>query len=87
MRSEVYPVTRTSPLVGRSAMWLSRIVVDFPDPECPVRNTNSPFFTCSETSRSTNPPFAYSLDTFVSLITGSWRLGGSRRKRHSGTKG
>jgi hypothetical protein len=37
------PLTRTSPSFGRSAMWMRRNAVDFPDPECPVRKATSPF--------------------------------------------
>ncbi len=50
--SDEYPVTRTSPEVGRSAMCTRRIVVVFPEPECPVRKANSLLCTWKETSRS-----------------------------------
>ncbi len=63
-------MTLTSPDVGRSAMWTRRIVVVLPDPEWPVRKANSPLWTWRETSRSAYPRFGYSLETFVSLITG-----------------
>ncbi len=45
-------------------------MVVLPDPECPVRNANSPFLRWKETSRSAYPRFGYSLDTCVNLITG-----------------
>src|SRR6266516_1802948 len=41
----VKPDTRTSPLVGRSSAYTSLRTVDFPAPEWPVRNANSPFAT------------------------------------------
>ena len=46
------------------------MVVDLPEPEWPVKKANSPFLRWKDTSRSAYPRLGYSLDTFVSLITG-----------------
>ena len=69
IRSEEKPLTRTSPEVGRSAMWMRRRVVDFPEPEWPVRKANSPFRMWKVTSRRAGPRLGYSFVTSVSLIT------------------
>jgi len=42
MEDTANPDTRTSPWVGRCSAKSSRMMVDFPAPLWPVRNTNSP---------------------------------------------
>src|SRR5688572_29843583 len=56
---------------------MSLRVVDLPDPEWPVRKTNSPLRTESVTSCRAEPRFGYSLETPVSWINGraAWREG------------
>src|SRR5690606_2609125 len=76
-RAEEKPETRTSPVVGRSAIRISLRIVDFPAPEWPVRKTNSPLRTWRETSRRAAPERGYSLETDCSLITRVGRLRGT----------
>src|SRR5690606_32633135 len=71
--SEEKPLTRTSPLVGQSAMWISRRIVDLPAPLCPVRKQNSPLWSSNDTSFSASPTRGYSLWTWSNRIM-SFRL-------------
>ena len=51
------PAIQMSPLLGRSSRIMRRISVDFPEPEGPTRNTNSPLAIWSSTSlTATTPP-------------------------------
>src|SRR6185503_15219825 len=45
------PRTRTSPAVGVSKPAMIRSRVDLPQPEAPIRQTNSPFSICRLASR------------------------------------
>ncbi len=63
---------------------MSRMVVDLPEPEWPVRKANSPFLRWKDTSRSAYPRRGYSFDTWVSLITGQ---GLYETRPHSGKEG
>jgi hypothetical protein len=46
------PSTNTCPLVGLSSSPIMFSSVDFPEPELPTINTNSPFFMENDTSAS-----------------------------------
>ena len=63
------PLTRTSPSLGLSARCASRRAVDFPDPECPVRNANCPLTKWNDISSRAGPEREYSLVTWMNLIT------------------
>ncbi len=57
------PKTSSWPLVATSAQKTSRISVDLPAPEGPVRKTNSPFSIPSDTSSSAGASPGYCLWT------------------------
>src|SRR4051794_11591965 len=64
--------TTTVPLVGSSSRSSSRSTVDLPEPDGPMRNTNSPLSMPTETfSRAGRAPAGYTLETSSSRITGS----------------
>ncbi len=50
-------------------MCTRRRAVDFPDPECPVRNENCPLAKWKDTSHRAGSGRAYSLVTEMNLIT------------------
>src|SRR5690606_20942616 len=63
------PDTRTSPLEGRSSAYINLSTVDFPAPEWPVRNTNSPRPTWKVISWSAAPvPVGYCFETLWNRI-------------------
>jgi hypothetical protein len=63
------PETRTEPDVGCSSAEINRSTVDFPAPEWPVKNTNSPLVTWNDTSFSAREPLGYALKTLENRIT------------------
>src|SRR3954452_16267160 len=61
------------PFSGVSSLLRRRNIVDFPDPDGPTRNTNSPFWMSALASRSETTSPLYAFVTFSSLIMGgSW---------------
>src|SRR5688572_31312206 len=73
MLADEYPETRTSPLVGRSAMWMRRSIVDLPAPLWPVMKQNSPLRMCRDTSSRASPERGYSFVTWLNEIIASWQ--------------
>jgi hypothetical protein len=54
----VLPFTMTVPEVGVSSLSRSRKKVDFPEPEDPIRKTNSPLSISVDTSSRAGRPLA-----------------------------
>ena len=63
-----FPATQILPRVTISWRSNNRTSVDFPDPEGPTRNTNSPRRMLRETSRAATVPPLYTFVTESSLI-------------------
>src|SRR5262245_23968713 len=78
------PATHTEPASGTSLLFTSRKRVDFPEPDGPTRNTNSPLPTSNVTSFRATTSELYFLVTLSSLII---RVPGIRetegRSRHA----
>src|SRR5437588_3951562 len=62
------PATQMVPASGSSSLVSRRRKVDFPDPEGPTRNTNSPLAMSTEASRMATVVPLYDLVTCSSLI-------------------
>src|SRR5699024_10472286 len=74
--------TRTRPCDGTSSRSNNRRAVDFPEPDGPIRNTNSPLSTCIDTSsRAGWVDVLYVLDTCSSRITAGKSSHGADRLR------
>src|SRR5256885_12317676 len=63
-----FPATQMVPPSGSSSLVSRRRKVDFPEPEGPTRNTNSPLAMSTEASRMATVVPLYDLVTFSSLI-------------------
>src|ERR1700730_13744378 len=62
------PATQMLPSSGRSSLVVKRMNVDFPDPDGPTRNTNSPFWMSMQTSRRATVVPLYDLVTWSNRI-------------------
>ena len=67
-RFKSLPFTITSPSLAVSSLVMSFKSVDFPAPDLPVRNTNSPSSTLRLMFLTALTPFLYSLLTFLNSI-------------------
>jgi hypothetical protein len=77
--------TYTLPLVGTSSRSSSRRNVDLPEPDGPIRNTNSPLCTCTDTlSRAGRVEVRYTFDTCSSRITSGESTSAERVSREGG---
>src|SRR5437762_89802 len=63
-----FPATKIWPLVGSSSLRSNRINVDFPEPDGPTTNTNSPLAISTEQSSSALWESLYVFVTWSSLI-------------------